>query len=552
MHLFRRGLHRPSRVAWALTCSTLVLGFFLFGLPSIDDLRLFNEPVAIIREDPPGMWNSHPIVLLHARAQTTFDALLQRQSKMPIEAEAEYTRRYGRKPPPGFLKWAEYALAHESPVIDNFDTISHAVHRFSNLTAVEVVHRMREAIDNKAGGMRNEAMEKCAFADGKFGRGCRKLANPLAVLLGDARRIAPDVEFLINFLDEPSVLLGSQGIEGGAVLPWVDLSHRPIAAEVAEACRLRGKERLYAAEAKPIQTYGLPFVQDVKTAKDLCQHPDYSSAHGFLMCPASFRRMRTEIPVLSQVAPYPFSDIPYPSTHYGLRSSLYKPSEDRSWGRKKNAVYWAGSSTGGHWSRTNWRHGHRQRLATLGMQKEERNFTYLRGSTNETVAVEPYTSSDFDASQFNVGLSKIVGCDEAAVCDEQERYFNFPRPIDPDSRPFRYRFMLDIDGNSYSGRFYRFLASHGVPLKLSIFREWHDERLVAWLHYIPVSQSMDELPELIRFLATTAEGQRISRRIAEAGREWYFKAMTPVHQGIYLYRLMLELAWLQDPSRPVG
>jgi hypothetical protein len=101
-------------------------------------------------------------------------------------------------------------------------------------------------------------------------------------------------------------------------------------------------------------------------------------------------------------------------------------------------------------------------------------------------------------------------------------FFHPPNtPVTPDSEltPYSYRYLLDIDGNSYSGRFYRFLASRNVPLKISIFREWHDERLVPWYHYIPVSQSMDELPELIRFLATTREREEIRRRIAVAGRE---------------------------------
>jgi hypothetical protein len=550
MHLSPRGFHW-KRVTLALVISILILCFYLSDL-SILGLNLFDEPVTVVSEDPPGAWSNHPIVQLHERAQKEFDAVLQRQSKTPDEAVTEYTRRYGRTPPPGFRQWVEYALAHGSPIIDDFDAISHGVHRFSNLTTADVTRRMREATENKIGEVHNDGIEKCVFVEGKFSQGCRNFADPLTKLLGDAWKIAPDVEFLINFLDEPSVLLGQHGEGDGSVSPWRDLSHRSITTTVAEACRLRGNSTSDAIVGDPIQTYGLPFVQDVGAARDLCQHPEYGSGHGFLMCPATFRHMRTEIPMLSQAAPYPFSDILYPSTHYGLKSSLYKQSEDRAWDRKKNAVYWTGSSTGGHWSQNTWRHGHRQRLATLALHKDERNFTYLRRSSDAGVGVQPYTTNAFHNSLFDIALTKIVGCDDEVVCDEQRRFFNIPRPIDSESRPFRYRFVLDIDGNSYSGRFYRFLASHSVPLKVSIFREWHDERLVPWLHYIAVSQSMNELPELMRFLATTSKGQKISHRIAEAGREWYFKAMTPIHQGIYLYRLMLELAWLQDESRPIG
>ncbi|KAL8302618.1 hypothetical protein RB597_002805 [Gaeumannomyces tritici] len=86
------------------------------------------------------------------------------------------------------------------------------------------------------------------------------------------------------------------------------------------------------------------------------------------------------------------------------------------------------------------------------------------------------------------------------------------------------------------------LASRGCPLKATAFREWHDDRLVPWLHYVPVSQSLEELPELVRFLAGTRGGGDVARATADAGRELYNRAVGPLHQSLYLYRLMLELA----------
>lgn len=74
---------------------------------------------------------------------------------------------------------------------------------------------------------------------------------------------------------------------------------------------------------------------------------------------------------------------------------------------------------------------------------------------------------------------------------------------------------------------------------------------VPWLHYAPVSQSLQELPELVRLLTRTGPGNEIARAIAEAGRDWHDGAVAPMHQGLYLYRLMLELAWLMNESRPV-
>ncbi|KAB5533373.1 hypothetical protein GE09DRAFT_359522 [Coniochaeta sp. 2T2.1] len=546
--LYRRFyLRRLALLALAVTSFISAVHRLWIDLRTLD-LDLFRSPTVPILDDPEGVWSEHPVAVLHRRAEKKFEDFILRQSKTADDAEAEYTRRYGRQPPPGFHHWVEYALKHASPIIDDFDIIAEGVHRHHNLSAAEIERRMHGAVAGNTGMLHNDRVARCRLSAGEFDVGCRHFAKPLTDLLGSARSLAPDVDFLINFLDEPSVLVGNKAVDDAGVPEWENLSHQPLAGALAEACQVRGNITAKQVGG-PADMHGLPFVQDIAVAKDLCHHREYNSMHGFLMCPATMKRMKTAVPILSQAAPYPFADILYPSTHYGLKSSLYRQSQDRGWSRKKNAAYWTGSSTGGYWSPETWPRGHRQRLAAIGLTKHDRNYTFLRPSADEGGGVQSYTSAEFDTSLFNVGLTRVVGCTEDAVCDEQRSYFGLPRPLDSELEVYHYRFVLDIDGNSYSGRFYRFLASRSVPLKISIFREWHDERLLPWLHYVPVSPSMEELPELMRFLATTSEGQRISRRIAEAGREWYFKAMTPIHHGIYLYRLVLELAWMQDTTR---
>ncbi|KLU86592.1 hypothetical protein MAPG_05604 [Magnaporthiopsis poae ATCC 64411] len=500
---------------------------------------LFRPPA--ITEDPPGAWDDHPVVLLHQKARAEFHAFLARQSKTPDNAENEYRRRYLREPPPGFRQWVDYALANESPVIDDFDIIAESVHPFLKYNAEQVNQSVRRALQQSTTGHNSI----CEFSGGRFGRGCRNWGEPLTRLLGDARGLVPDLELYTNFLDEPSVLLGTTstgqqydgGAESRAQRMWTDLSHQSIATAVAEACRARGEvPKAIAAlddqfgSNSPLRSR---FVSDVKAQKDLCQNPQYASQHGFVMSPPTFWRLSAEVPMLSRAAPHPFSDVLFPATHYSLKSSLYSSWSDRSWGAKKNAVYWTGSSTGGQWSPDTWRKGHRQRLVALATGK---------------------TDAAVDQSRFDVAFTRIVGCAPASVCDDMFRFFSSGSntAFDPESRPLRYRFALDVDGNSFSGRFYRLLASRSVPLKITIFREWHDERLRPWVHYVPVSVGMEELPELVQVLTSTATGQKISKSIAEAGREWYQRAMAPKHQGIYLYRLMLEMARLQDRSREAG
>ena len=60
---------------------------------------------------------------------------------------------------------------------------------------------------------------------------------------------------------------------------------------------------------------------------------------------------------------------------------------------------------------------------------------------------------------------------------------------------------------------------------------------------------MEELPEVVRYLCEEEEGRRLAGLMAEGGRRWSRRGLRPVDQAIYLYRLMLELARLQDPRR---
>ncbi|KAG8418404.1 hypothetical protein J3458_005822 [Metarhizium acridum] len=124
------------------------------------------------------------------------------------------------------------------------------------------------------------------------------------------------------------------------------------------------------------------------------------------------------------------------------------------------------------------------------------------------------------------------------------------RPCADKNEALRSRLVFDLDGNGISGRWYRLLASKSTPLKQTLLREWHDDHLVPWVHYVPVSQNMGELPELVAYLTSTTRGQQHAQQIAIRGAEWFQQAFRREDMSVYLYRLLLELARLQDPERP--
>jgi hypothetical protein len=156
-----------------------------------------------------------------------------------------------------------------------------------------------------------------------------------------------------------------------------------------------------------------------------------------------------------------------------------------------------------------------------------------------------------DQSLYAVHFIDVVQYADQATDDSIREYFQIHEE-DPREEAFKYTLTFDLDGNGHSGRFYRLLNSRSLPLKQTVFREWHDERLQPWLHYVPISLGMDDLPEVVRYLADEDEGRQVAAMLAERGRKWSLRALRPVDQAIYLFRLMLELARLQDPDRPAS
>lgn len=120
------------------------------------------------------------------------------------------------------------------------------------------------------------------------------------------------------------------------------------------------------------------------------------------------------------------------------------------------------------------------------------------------------------------------------------------------NRAFKTRLTMYLDGNGISDRLYKLLAYKSYPLKQTLLRVWHGDRLVPWVHYVPVSIGVDELPELVSYLTLSEVGMERAKKITEAGREWFGKSLKEVDMDIYLYRLLLELVRLQDPQREAG
>jgi hypothetical protein len=74
---------------------------------------------------------------------------------------------------------------------------------------------------------------------------------------------------------------------------------------------------------------------------------------------------------------------------------------------------------------------------------------------------------------------------------------------------FRYRYMIDIDGNSnaWSGFFLKLLSGSPTIKLMSPYRQWFYDRLEPGVHYIPI-HDLEELPGAIEWLKANDAGAR--------------------------------------------
>lgn len=541
---------------------------FAYSRPVLLTTAIFIFAAVILRrsDDMHSKWQdtldlmgeqSHPIEILVKKANAEFAAMLASQSKTIDQAMAEYKQRYRRVPPPGFESWAKLALEAECAIVDNFDTIMQTLDPFWGLSAQEM--RARAPMTDKAPlalvqiSNHSVTMTKDTLVLGHFNEIIMEWTVRHADLL-------PDMEFIINGLAEPRVIVANDRINHlittCAPHPEAEVNGTRKSLEIMDL----GKESSWqigtrsCSEDSPSRSIvipdnqpGLKFVTNATHAKDWCEHPNAAVSHGLFSSPYNLKITDTLVPVFSHGKPSTSQDILYPSPDYlsGYREGKYNDTLDKPWEEKSNQLYWSGSDTGGYATGQNWRNFHRQRFVELVTNKENDVELLAR---NEAGRWDSYMEKMGNLTELvDVKFSAIEAC-TAGVCRDEQKELPVGDRDDP-SVAYDHRFLFDVDGMGRTERYYRLLGSRATILKQTMHQEWHDDRLVPWVHYVPVSLSMDELPEMLRFLALTESGQKISKDIADQGRDWQQKALRDKDMDLAFLRILLEYGRLLDPAR---
>jgi hypothetical protein len=281
--------------------------------------------------------------------------------------------------------------------------------------------------------------------------------------------------------------------------------------------------------------YGeLGFIYNTTAASDICNTPSLRYTYGFFDRPNAFDVVHDLFPVFSQSKISSFQDIIYPSPWYWADKVPYDPKKDYAWEAKTDRMYWRGSTTGGFSRAGGWRRQHRQQFVdnvnSLGTTK------VLARQGDGWVSQE--TNRDAYRDSFDVKFTLIGQCDPDD-CNAQTEYFGvFKQTGQQDA--WAHKFLVDIDGNAFSGRFHAFLHSNSFVYKIAIFREWHDEWLKPWVHYVPLSLKGNEYVESMRYFTSEEEGKKAALQIANQGQRWAQQTLRNDDLEVWFFRLLLE------------
>lgn len=542
----------------------------------------------------------HPIEKLMQEANRKWHQYDDSRSASFRDAVAKYRQTYGRHPPPGFKEWYEFARKRGVHNVDDFHQITGDLRPFW-ATPPQDIRKMAARLLTSEGiaglSIRNHKVKM-------HGEGWR-----VETLKASVERLAkylPDMDIAMNAMDQPRVMVTHDDIqkylqieESTRSLPitatakftedmdylfdedaevnedvdpgWFSVTGKPYMDFGKESCPPESPARANLSAEEADKFYKESFgglISNFTGSSDLCNvGPVLQDQHGFLFSASSNTITRKLIPVFSECKVSVNNDILFPANMYFLKDPryVYDSKNDYEWEDKADSLLWRGVTSGGIQVEDNWWRLHRQRFVreANATEMENKTVSILSKSSKKQYQVNPdFHPSQFAASYFDVGFTEAWGC--IPDCSFYNDVWTYKEPK-AFTEQFKAKYLVDIDGHSFSGRWRAFHQSKSLGLKATIFREWHDSRLFAWRHFVPMDNRFSDLYALMTYFIGVhpPAGKDTPRThdpyvprhdfeaevIASQSREWAHLALRDEDLDIYLYILLLEYGRIVDDNR---
>ncbi|PLW28477.1 hypothetical protein PCANC_23113 [Puccinia coronata f. sp. avenae] len=604
------------------------------SLQAVGWARLFSTPQRPASREPPVILNrdhvylpydylnhswsllpspdQYPLLQLIHNASLVWNDKLARQSTSLPQAVAEYKRRYHRPPPTGFNQWFRWAQQNGVKLIDEFDRVNELIEPFWALPPNVLRNRTEEA-------GKNEAFSTFVVKDGRVKAIGAKKDAPRTIdqlkLLEVIVPHLPDVNVTMSHHDGPSVFMDWKTKQrhldharAGKVLPPELIDHVEDDASLwgfVGACAPDSPMRILAnglAQDLNVQNAGPGGYIGLDHAKtmDLCEHPEWQEFHGFTAWAGPRPLPLRPIFSFAQSPGFVSDILNAPLEQF--EDSTKNAEQVKSWEEKSEGsrLLWRGQTTGVWFDRqTNWRKSHRVRLHRLGVAPHHQYGKDLRRRLRTPGLLLPdppqlsnNRSAHYHDRQVVVVVEKeyslaqladrylsasfvgdLVQCTvEDSSCEAIAKEIEFAEPVDWQFQN-NFKYVLDVDGNSWSGRFRRLLKSNSLVFKSSIWPEWYRDHIQPWYHYVPVRIDYAELFDLMSFftgapdpdpphpqqqqqqqqqkqqLPITPGFEHLAKRIAGQGSAWADEHFRYQDIRAYVWRTYLEWARVSSDDR---
>ncbi|CAA9956908.1 CAP10 domain containing protein [Pyrenophora teres f. maculata] len=585
------------------------------GMVTLWQIRTPLQPSHRTALSVPESRRSHPIHILIAEAERSFGELISGHTHDLVSATNAYRQKRGRHPPPGFDLWFQYAQKNGALVIEElFDQMHSDLAPFWGVSASSMRDFARHFEHRISVRNRSVSMTRNHGQGTATGR-----MEAWLEMIESIEHLLPDLDMAMNVMDESRVVVpwedsskylqserqkkkllayddvssqysslnASNEVSRPPHVKWLGPGGEPYWDMARVACAPDSPARYQVAStnftgpppihsAYPAHSYR-GYVQNWAHARDPCQQRYLQESHGTFIEPISISTTRALVPIFGETKLQLNSDILIPAAAYlseNFSGGDYSDSRMHGgeWSAKVTGAVWRGVASGGRNKEENWTRFHRHRFITMlnGTYVEKVETDSDAVAKGRTFNLQSYATYQLSATKhMNLGrwLNQITNAGFTEMlcwphtdkpnCNYTNPYFKIVDKV-PMSEQYKYKLLPDIDGNSFSGRYLAYLRSTSVPIKATIYSEWHDDRIIPWLHFVPMDNSYVDVYGILDYFLGTGDSHMVvsngahdeaAKKIALRGQEWADKVLRKEDMHVYTFRLLLEYARLCDDNR---